>query len=81
MHAFITLHWCYRGSPPPGLRPQRFGSWLSYYGSSAISRRALTIFLRWVRSIWGELDRTRLLNLRSNPQDLPSLLRSSSLQK
>jgi hypothetical protein len=35
MHAFITLHKYYRGSPPPGLRPQRFGSWLFYYGSFA----------------------------------------------
>jgi hypothetical protein len=36
MHAFITLHKYYRGSPPPGLRPQIFVSWLSYYGSSTI---------------------------------------------
>jgi hypothetical protein len=36
MHAFITLHRYYRGSPPPWLCPQRFGSWLSYYGISII---------------------------------------------
>jgi hypothetical protein len=35
MHAFITLHRYYYGSPPPGLRPQIFGSWLFYYGSFA----------------------------------------------
>jgi hypothetical protein len=35
MHAFVTLHRYYYGSPPTGLRPQRFGSWLSYYGSYA----------------------------------------------
>jgi hypothetical protein len=51
MHAFITLHRYYCGSPPPGRRPERFGSWLSYYGSSAISHRALTILLVWVRSL------------------------------
>jgi hypothetical protein len=37
MHAFITLHRYYRGSPPPRLHPQIFGSWLFYYGSSAFS--------------------------------------------
>jgi hypothetical protein len=37
MHTFITLHSYYRGSPPPGLRPQRFVSWLFYYGSSTFS--------------------------------------------
>jgi hypothetical protein len=35
MHAFIILHKYYHGSPPPGLRRQRFGSRLFYYGSSA----------------------------------------------
>jgi hypothetical protein len=34
IHAFITLHIYYHGSPPPGICPQRFGSWLFYYGSS-----------------------------------------------
>jgi hypothetical protein len=36
MHAFITLQNYYHGSPPLRLRPQIFGSCLSYYGSSAI---------------------------------------------
>jgi hypothetical protein len=35
MNAFITLHGYYHGSPPPGLRPQIFGSWHFYYDSFA----------------------------------------------
>ena len=33
----------------------------------------LTTLLRWVRSLWGELDRTKLHGLWSNPQNLPPL--------
>jgi hypothetical protein len=32
MHAFITLHRYYHGSPPPRLRPQIFVSRIFYYG-------------------------------------------------
>ena len=34
MHAFITLHRYYRGLLSPRLRPQRYVSWIFYYGSS-----------------------------------------------
>jgi len=43
-----------------------------------IQRRVFTILLGWVICIGGELDRTRPLILRPNPQDLPSLISSIS---
>jgi hypothetical protein len=52
MHTFNTLHEDYRGSPPPGLRPQRFVSWLLYYDSSTFSvPRAYNSPQNWVRSM------------------------------
>jgi hypothetical protein len=70
------LHEYYYGSPPPGLLPQRFGSWLFYYGSSVfLAPHAYNSPPNWVRSMWDELDCTRLYSLRSNPQIyLPSYL-------
>ena len=37
------------------------------------SRLALTTLLRWVRSLWGELDHTRIPGLWSNHRDIPFL--------
>jgi hypothetical protein len=68
MHTFNKLHENYLGSPPPGLHPQRFGSWLLYYDSSTFpAPRAYNSPQNWVRSKRGELDHTRLHSLWSNP--------------
>jgi hypothetical protein len=57
MHAFITLHRYYHGSPPPRLHPQIFVSRLFYYGSSTSttlhaynSPQMGKIYIRWTRS-------------------------------
>jgi hypothetical protein len=52
MHTFNTLHKDYHGSPPSGLHPQRFGSWLLYYDSSTFSTpRAYNSPQNWVISM------------------------------
>jgi hypothetical protein len=58
MHAFITLHRRYRGSPPPGLHPQRFGSWLFYYGSSVLAANShfSTVLISCLHQCFANLD-------------------------
>jgi hypothetical protein len=52
MHKFDILHEYYCGSPPHGLRPQRFVSWLFYYGiSSFLEPHAYNSPQNWVRSM------------------------------
>jgi hypothetical protein len=58
MHTFNKLHENYHGSPPPRLRPHRFGSWLLYYDSSTfLVPCAYNSPQKWVIFMRGELDR------------------------